>query len=101
MEFTRNPLDDLQAFAGTHFPVDGVLSGKFTGGGTRAAPTFDGDVTLEQIEAWGVKFDRLTGEMHVRNDQIQFAKAQLVQGEKGRVSGEVTYGPREKNMNSR
>lgn len=93
MEFTRNPLDDLQAFAGTHFPVDGVLSGKFTGGGTRAAPTFDGDVTLEQIEAWGVKFDRLTGEMHVRNDQIQFAKAQLVQGEKGRVSGEVTYWP--------
>lgn len=94
--FTRNPLEDLQVFAGTHLPVTGVLSGQFTGGGTRAAPLLDGNVTLEAIEAWGVKFDRLTGEMHVRNDQIQFAQALLVQGPAARVSGEVSYKPAEK-----
>ncbi len=98
LQFKRNPLEDLQAFAGTHLPVSGVLSGEFTGGGTRAAPTFDGDVTLEQIEAWGVKFDRLTGEMHVRNDEIQFSQAQLTQGVNGRVTGEVSYKPEEKEI---
>ena len=98
VEFTRNPLEDLQAFAGTHLPVSGVLSGQFTGGGTRAEPTFDGDVTLEQIEAWGVKFDRLTGQLHVRSDQIQFAKARLSQAEKGRITGEVSYKPDEKEI---
>ena len=98
VDFTRNPLEDLQTFAGTHLPVSGVLSGNFTGGGTRAAPTFDGDVTLEQIEAWGVSFERLTGQLHVRSDQIQFAQAQLVQGATGRITGEVSYKPDEKEI---
>lgn len=96
LEFTRNPLDELQAFARTHFPVDGMLSGQFTGGGTRAAPAVDGNVTLEQINAWDVKFERLTGQLHVRSDQIQFMRAQLVQGAKGQITGDVSYEPHEK-----
>jgi translocation and assembly module TamB len=97
-KFARNPLQDFQELAGTHLPVSGMLSGRFTGGGTRAAPTFDGDVTLEQIAAWGMKFDLLTGEMHVRSDQIQLARAQLLQGASGRVTGEVTYKAKEKEI---
>ncbi len=96
LEFTRNPLDELQTFAGTRLPVNGMLSGQFTGGGTRKEPALDGDVTLEQITAWDVKFERLTGQLHVRSDEIQFSHAQLVQGGKGQITGEVSYQPHEK-----
>jgi translocation and assembly module TamB len=98
VEFTRNPLEELQTFAGTHLPVTGTLSGQFSGSGTRAAPTFDGNVELEQIEAWGVKFEKLTGQLHSDGDQIRFAKAQLVQSAKGKIGGEVSYKVKEKEI---
>ena len=98
VEFTRNPLDELQTIAGTHLPVTGMLSGQFSGSGTRAEPTFDGNVTLEQIEAWGVKFEKLTGQLHSDGDQIQFSKAQLVQSAKGKIAGEVSYKVKEKEI---
>jgi translocation and assembly module TamB len=89
-QLARDPTDDLQALFGMNYPVNGLLSGQFTGGGTRGEPIFDGDLTLEQIDAYGARFDRLTGQIHVSNNEFQFANGDLRMGA-GKVAGHLSY----------
>jgi translocation and assembly module TamB len=96
-QLARDPTDDLQGLFGTDYPVSGLLSGQFTGSGTRGEPVFDGDLTLEQIDSYGVQFDRLTGQLHVSNDVFQFANGDLRMGA-GKIGGHLTYQFEEKQI---
>jgi translocation and assembly module TamB len=87
---SRDPTDDLQDLLGTHYPVSGLLSGQFTGSGTRGGPVFDGDLTLEEITSFGLQFDRLSGQIHVSGDEFQLTNGDLQMGP-GRVTGNLTY----------
>ncbi|MGH9707162.1 MAG: hypothetical protein ACRD5R_10445, partial [Candidatus Acidiferrales bacterium] len=60
---------DLQAVLGTNYPVGGLLSGDFKGGGTRVAPTLDADFSLDEVRINGMKFDRLSGVLHAEPDE--------------------------------
>lgn len=91
----RAPTDDLQDLFGMSYPVSGLLSGDFHGGGTRSAPTFDGDLLLEEIKAESFRFDRLSAQLHVQEDQIGLSRAELVE-DSGRVTGDFLYRPRER-----
>ena len=86
----RDSTDDLQALLDTHAPVSGLLSGQFTGGGTRAQPVFDGDLTLEQISSLGLQFDRLTGQIHASDYEFKFDNGALQMGP-GRIAGNLNY----------
>ena len=89
VQLSRDPTDDLQGLFGTDYPFSGLLSGKFTGGGTHAAPVFDGEMTLEEIDSFGLQFDQLTGKIHLSNKEFEFTNGVLSMGQ-GRVTGHLT-----------
>ena len=88
----RGPTADLQAMLGTDYPVSGLLSGSFHGGGTSAAPLLDGNFVLDDIMAKGFHFDQLIGQLHYAHDEIRLSHAELCH-DAGRVTGDVLYHP--------
>ena len=88
------PSDDVQSMFETTYPVTGFLTGDFRGSGTRAAPVFDSTFVFEDIVAKGIRFDRLSGELHLAHDEIQLSRAELRRGS-GSVTGELLYRPQE------
>jgi translocation and assembly module TamB len=82
-EFTLNAnlvgasLSDLQALAGTSYPVNGMLTGQFRGRGTRANPELSGLFDVSDVTAWSWRFDRARGQLTVRDDEVQIANAEL------------------------
>lgn len=95
--FSHNPTEDWQTLFGTNYPVSGLLTGHLTGSGTRADPAIDGDLTLNQIDARGMRFDRLTTQLHWRDNQVHLTNAVLAK-DAGRITGNVTYGTDDKNV---
>lgn len=91
----RAPTDDVQAIFGTEYPITGLLSGDFRGSGTRASPVFDADFTLDQIEAKGLRFNRLMGRLHLEKDEVRLSDAVLT-ADTGSVEGDVLYHPDER-----
>jgi translocation and assembly module TamB len=87
---TRTPLGGVQALFGISYPVEGLLSGNFQAGGTRAAPSFSGNFRLDKIDAKGWKFDHLIGSLHYMDGVIHLSNAELHSGV-GAVSGDVVY----------
>ncbi len=90
----RGPTADLQAILGSSYPVTGLLSGTFVGGGISAQPVLDGNFVLEDILAKGFHFDRLGGQLHVARDEIRLLHADL-RRDTGHVDGDVLYRPAE------
>jgi translocation and assembly module TamB len=90
----RGPTADLQAMLGTKYPVTGLLSGTFVGGGTSAQPVLDGNFVLDDILAKGFHFDRLGGQLHIARDEIRLVHADL-RRDTGHVDGDVLYRPSE------
>ena len=88
------PSDDVQAMFETSYPVTGFLTGDFQGSGTRAAPVFDSTFVFEDIVAKGIRFDRLSGELHLAHDEIRLSRAELRRGS-GSVTGDLLYRPQE------
>lgn len=93
----HSPTDDLQQILGLNYPVTGLLTGDFRGSGTRAAPLLDGDFVLEEIDAKGVRFDRLSGQLHLKQDEIRLSNAEL-RRDTARVTGEVAYHSQEQTV---
>jgi translocation and assembly module TamB len=89
------PSADVQAMFGVNYPVSADISGEFHGSGTDDAPILDADFTLDNILAKGFRFDRLTGRMHLANDEMRLSQAELTR-DAGMVSGDVLYRPQEK-----
>jgi translocation and assembly module TamB len=88
------PSDDLQAMFETNYPVSGFLSGNFRGSGTRDAPVLDARLVYDQIMAKGVRFDRLSGQLHLERNEVRLYRAEL-QRDTGRIAGDILYRPQE------
>jgi translocation and assembly module TamB len=91
------PSRDVQSMFGVNYPVSADLSGVFHGSGTSDAPVLDADFTLVDILAKGFRFDRLTGRLHLANDEMRLSNAELTR-DAGTVSGDVLYRPQEKTV---
>lgn len=94
-KFSRNPTDDLQPLFGLHYPFQGLASGEIIGDGTRAQPTFDGNLTIEQVTAWGISIDRIDGRLHIADDDFEFQNAGFQKGA-GHATGSVAYHPHDR-----
>src|SRR5258706_15666577 len=71
------PVDALQQFLHSSYPVRGQLSGQFHGRGTRAAPGVTGLFDLANGEAYGETFNRLRGQLNLGSEEIRIAKADV------------------------
>jgi translocation and assembly module TamB len=94
-KFTRNPTDDIQPLFGLHYPFTGYASGEVVGDGTRANPVFDGNVFIDQVVAWGIPIDHLSGKLHIAGDDFEFTNATFLKGA-GRATGNFVYHPRDR-----
>jgi translocation and assembly module TamB len=90
----HSPTDDLQEILEIHYPVTGLLTGTFRGSGTRQAPVLDGQFVYENIEAKGIHFDQLSGQVHFGHDEMRLSSAELRRGT-GRVRGDIALHPQE------
>lgn len=90
-ELVRAPLDGLQSLFGTSYPVSGLVTGQFRGGGTRAAPQLTGLVDIASVEAWGTPLDRARGQIALDSNALRINNAELRRGN-GRVAGDLRYG---------
>lgn len=88
------PLDEVQGFFGASYPVHGLLTGDFHGDGTHATPTLDGTFTLDKVDAAGFQFDRFSGQLSARHDEIRLAQGELLKGG-SRIAGNFLYRPLE------
>ncbi len=88
----RAPSDDLQAIFGVKYPVKGVLSGSIHGGGTRANPVVDSKFEFDDIEAEGLHFDRLSGQLHAESNEIHLSQAEL-RKDSEKLAGDFLYRP--------
>jgi translocation and assembly module TamB len=86
--------EELQALFGTSYPARGRLTGRFLGGGTRSDPELTGDVDLEELTAWGFRFERARGRMVVRRDSVRLSEVD-VRLNGGSISGILQYNTRE------
>ena len=92
--FEKIPVESLQTLAGWSYPVSGLLTGQFHGGGTREKPGVTGLFDLAEADVYGVSFNRLRGQLNVVPDEVRIANAELrvfAPGkEMGRGAGIVT-----------
>ncbi|MGB0035466.1 MAG: translocation/assembly module TamB domain-containing protein [Candidatus Acidiferrales bacterium] len=86
------PTEDLQAMFQTNYPVKGFLGGAFHGSGTHAAPVFDANFIIDDIETKGMRFDRLSGQLRLAHDEYRLSRAEL-RGDTGRASGDILFRP--------
>ncbi|GAC1676262.1 MAG: hypothetical protein PVS2B2_11830 [Candidatus Acidiferrum sp.] len=90
----NTPVDGIQQLLGMNYPLHGLLTGQFHGRGTRAEPALTGLFDLADGSAYGVKFNRLRGQLNVVSDEVRLSDAELrvfAPGtEKGRGAGIVT-----------
>ncbi|MGA8144704.1 MAG: translocation/assembly module TamB domain-containing protein [Candidatus Acidiferrales bacterium] len=91
-QLAHAPTGELQELFGMKFPAKGLLSGTFHGSGTRMAPMFDANFTLEDVDAKGVHLDRIAGLLHLSHDEYRLSNVEIRSGP-GRVSGDILYQP--------
>ncbi len=73
----RTDSEGLQAVLGWDYPVHGLISGTFRGGGTRSAPQMQGLFDILEPQAWNWRFDRARGEIAVSREQVRINNAEL------------------------
>lgn len=86
----RDSTDDLQSMFGVSYPAHAIVTADFAGSGTRAEPILDGAFALDQMVAYGVRIDHVTGELRLRHDQIRIINAELDR-DAGKVTGSLDY----------
>src|SRR5580704_11992671 len=99
MTLEKVPLQSLEQIAGKHYPIDGQLTGQFHGRGTRAEPVLNGLFDIADGSAYGVKFNRLRGQLSVTPDDVRLSNTELrffapgteKTGGAGIVTGNVAY----------
>jgi translocation and assembly module TamB len=77
VNFEQVPLEALQEFLRTEYPVTGVLTGQFHGRGTRASPMVTGLFDVANAEAYTVPFNRWRGQLTATTDEVRLANAEL------------------------
>jgi translocation and assembly module TamB len=86
--------DNLESVMAVKYPASGRISGTIHASGTRAAPILDANLAVDDIVVKGWHFDRFTGELHWRQDEIRLTHAEL-RGGSGMVAGNILYRPNE------
>ncbi len=86
--------DELESVMSVKYPASGRINGTIHATGTRAAPVLDANLAVDDIDVKGWHFDRFTGELHWRRDEISLTHAQL-HGGSGMVAGDILYRPEE------
>jgi translocation and assembly module TamB len=71
------PVESMQQLLGWSYPVTGLLTGQFNGGGTREKPGVRGLFDLADAKVYGVSFNRLRGQLNVAPDETRIANAEL------------------------
>jgi translocation and assembly module TamB len=82
--------NDLQGLAGTRYPAQGLLSGNFEGGGTRARPRLSGDFQLADFQAEGYRFPKAAGHLEVDSAMLRVSGVTATFGN-GELGGDLTY----------
>ncbi|MGH9702872.1 MAG: translocation/assembly module TamB domain-containing protein [Candidatus Acidiferrales bacterium] len=90
IKFDQDPLEDIQGLFGTNYPASGLLSGEFTGGGTRALPTLGGDFVLAKVNAWSVQVDEFRGRLGLTGDEVRISNGRISK-QAARMSGDFAY----------
>ena len=91
----RASISELQDFFALNYPLKGILSGDIRASGTRAATVYQANFTIDDGEAHGFPFDRMSGQFGMQDDEIRISHAELRKGT-GRMTGDVLYHPNEK-----
>ena len=77
VDLEQAPLDSLQQFFATSYPVHGKITGQFHGHGTTNDSNVAGLFDLAEAEIYGVSFNRLRGQLSVAPDEARIANAEL------------------------
>jgi translocation and assembly module TamB len=72
------------------YPVDGLVTARLHGGGTRSRPEISGPVTAEQIVAYGIRAERARGLFRLNAEELRIAEGQAQSGA-ARVAGHFFY----------
>lgn len=86
----RTEMDGLQQLFETQYPVHGLLTGDFHGGGTRSSPQLAGTFTADELSAYGFRFDKMDARISYEKEEVRLDHAVIRKGA-GRVTGAVTY----------
>jgi translocation and assembly module TamB len=86
--------DDVQAVLAVKYPASGRINGTIHATGTRASPILDANVTVDDLDVKGWHFDRFSGQLHWRSDEVSLTHAEL-RGGSGMIAGDVLYRPHE------
>ena len=89
-ELVRAPIADLQTFAETKYPVDGILTGQFRVKGTRAQPEVSGFLDVTEVQAAGIKLDRARSQLRISDEEVAVTNVELRKAG-GRVTGNLHY----------
>jgi translocation and assembly module TamB len=81
------PAESLERLLGFTYPVNGLLTGQFHGGGTREKPSVTGLFDLADGKVYGLSFNRLRGQLSVSPDEVRIADAELRIFPPGKESG--------------
>ncbi|HKV23114.1 MAG TPA: translocation/assembly module TamB domain-containing protein [Candidatus Acidoferrum sp.] len=96
VNFDKTPVDTIQKLLDVKYPVEGVLSGQLHGRGTRSEPAVTGLFDLADGKVYGVSFNRLRGQINIRDGEVRISDSELrvfAPGkEQGRGAGIVTGG---------
>jgi translocation and assembly module TamB len=93
----RAATDDLQSLLGSSYPVRGLLTGRFRGGGTRADPEISGVAELSDVEAWGLRLDRAQAELRLSKNELRITKGEIIRAN-GRITGNLLFRPLDKHV---
>jgi len=83
---------ELQALAGTAYPISGRIDGVLQAGGTRADPRGDGHLQLRQAVLYGEPIERFTSDVRLGGGEAQLNNIDIVHYN-GRIAGMAAYHP--------
>ena len=84
------PISDLQEAIQSGYPVQGQLTGKVHGDGTRASPVFDATLDARNLQVKSLYFDHMHAQLHAGNGEVRLADATLRRGTSD-ISGTLAY----------
>lgn len=83
----RTPIEGLQEFFHTSYPVQALVTGEFHGGGTRAEPELSGDFRADKIVARAIHLEELKARLDLEPGKVCLQHVHLAS-----AGGEVTGG---------
>jgi len=75
--FEKLSTENLQKLFGRTYPVTGLLTGQFHGGGTREKPSVTGLFDLADAKVYGLSFNRLRGQLSLSAEEARISDAEL------------------------